>query len=173
MITKSLYAKRNEALGSARRTLTRHLDAELFGWQSAPFLYHAHPSQMGCLPPGSTWRKKLFHILSLLKKEGILFTTSYTKTEGEHHSQGCKSPIHHIWYMTLSDVLRPLSTPKFIRSHRTHTVHVHVFWHTEATSRIYVSMTVSQVGSLADALDSSHRRLSKTTTMWAFTVILK
>lgn len=31
MITKSLYAKMNEALGSARRTLTRHLDAELFG----------------------------------------------------------------------------------------------------------------------------------------------
>lgn len=144
MIINSLYAKRNEALGSAHRTMTRHPDAELFGWWSAPFLYNAHPSQMGCLPPGSTWRKKLFHILSSLKKEGILFTTSYIKTEGEHHSQGCKSPIHHIWYMILSDVLRPLSTPKFIRSHRAHTFHVHVSWHTEATSCIYMSRRVRQ-----------------------------
>lgn len=144
MITKSLYAK-NEwspricSAGHWQNTRCRNCLADDLLLTITLTHHRWGAFLLGLL------EEKIVYILSLLKKRGA-FTTSYTKTEGEHHSQGCKSPIHHIWYMSVRRP-EPLSTPKFIRSHRAHTFHVHVFWHTES-NKPHLLVDDSQSGRL-------------------------
>lgn len=126
------------------------------------------PSQHGVLSSGVHLGRKLFHIPSFAWKEGILFIASQIQRR-ETFIFKCGNHLFSIYsrrYCQMSQGLcKPPNSWKPIKHKPFHVKHG--FWWTEATrlcSHVNVGCVhMSKLGSLANALYSSHKRFRKTT----------